>query len=37
VKGNGWLDILQPLMALKIGKSELYNCFYAINNKYITR
>lgn len=34
---NGWLDVLQPLLALKIGKSELYNCFYALSNKYITR
>lgn len=34
---NGWLDILQPLLALKMAKDELYNCFYALNNKYITR
>ncbi|KAL4229019.1 hypothetical protein ACF0H5_012057 [Mactra antiquata] len=34
---NGWLDLLQPLLALKLGKSELYNCFYSLNNKYITR
>lgn len=34
---NGWLDILQPLLALKLSKSELYNCFYALTNKYITR
>ncbi|XP_045207764.1 TBC1 domain family member 23-like [Mercenaria mercenaria] len=34
---NGWLDILQPLLALKLSKAELYNCFYALTNKYITR
>ncbi|WAR04936.1 TBC23-like protein [Mya arenaria] len=32
---NGWLNILQPLLALKLGKSETYNCFYALINKYI--
>ncbi|XP_052805288.1 TBC1 domain family member 23-like isoform X2 [Mya arenaria] len=34
---NGWLNILQPLLALKLGKSETYNCFYALINKYIAR
>ncbi|ESP04792.1 hypothetical protein LOTGIDRAFT_229906 [Lottia gigantea] len=32
---NGWLDILQPLLSLKLSKAELYNCFYAIVAKYI--
>ncbi|XP_052258806.1 TBC1 domain family member 23-like isoform X2 [Dreissena polymorpha] len=34
---NGWLDLMQPLLALKLNKSDIYNCFYALNNKYITR
>ena len=34
---NGWLDILQPLISLNLGKSELYNCFYSILNKYVPR
>ncbi|XP_014663249.1 PREDICTED: TBC1 domain family member 23-like [Priapulus caudatus] len=34
---NGWLEILQPLIALKMPKSELYNCFCAIMSKYIPR
>ncbi|PVD26951.1 hypothetical protein C0Q70_12099 [Pomacea canaliculata] len=34
---NGWLDILQPLLAVKMSRSELYNCFYTLINKYIPR
>ena len=34
---NGWLDLLQPLLALKLGKAETYNCFYALINKYIPK
>ena len=34
---NGWLDILQPLLSLNLGKSDLYNCFYSILNKYVPR
>ncbi|BFZ13670.1 hypothetical protein BsWGS_16707 [Bradybaena similaris] len=34
-KENGWMDILQVLLAVKMTPSELYNCFYAIQNKYI--
>ncbi|KAL8598400.1 hypothetical protein ACOMHN_032677 [Nucella lapillus] len=34
---NGWMDILQPLLSVKMSSSELYNCFYAIINKYIPR
>ncbi|XP_041372559.1 TBC1 domain family member 23-like [Gigantopelta aegis] len=34
---SGWLDLLQPLLALKLSRSELYNCFYALVNRYIPR
>ena len=34
---NGWLEIIQPLLALKLSRAELYNCFYAIVNKFVTR
>ncbi|XP_064618289.1 TBC1 domain family member 23-like [Liolophura sinensis] len=34
---NGWLDILQPLLALKLSRAELYNCFYAMMTKYVPR
>ncbi|CAG5115951.1 unnamed protein product [Candidula unifasciata] len=34
-KENGWMDILQVLLAVKMTQSELYNCFYSIQNKYI--
>lgn len=34
---NGWLDILGPLVALRMEKSDLYNCFYALITKYIPR
>ena len=36
-KENGWLDILQPMLAMKYGKADLYNCFYAFITKYIPR
>ena len=34
---NGWMDILQPLLSVKMSCSELYNCFYALINKYVPR
>ncbi|XP_021341052.1 TBC1 domain family member 23-like [Mizuhopecten yessoensis] len=34
---NGWLDILQPLLSQKLGRGEVYNCFYSLTNKYIPR
>ncbi len=37
LQNNGWLEILQPMLALKLSKSELYNCFYALVTKYIPR
>ncbi|XP_030059929.1 TBC1 domain family member 23 isoform X1 [Microcaecilia unicolor] len=33
----GWLYLLKPLAELQIPRSDLYNCFYAIMNKYIPR
>ena len=32
---NGWMDILQVLLTLKMTRSEIYNSFYAILNKFI--
>lgn len=29
--------LLKPLLGLKLPRSDLYNCFYAIMNKYIPR
>jgi hypothetical protein len=34
---NGWMDILQLLLSVKMSASELYNCFYAVLNKYVPR
>ena len=34
---NGWLDILGPLVALRLERADLYNCFYAVMTKYIPR
>ncbi|KAL4656497.1 TBC1 domain family member 23-like isoform X2 [Arapaima gigas] len=32
-----WPDLLKPLLGLQLSRSDLYNCFYAIMNKYIPR
>lgn len=32
-----WIHLLQPLVDLNLPRSDLYNCFYAIMNKYIPR
>ncbi|XP_055364328.1 TBC1 domain family member 23 isoform X2 [Betta splendens] len=32
-----WPHLLKPLLALHLPRSDLYNCFYAIMNKYIPR
>uniref|UniRef100_W5MXE0 TBC1 domain family member 23 n=1 Tax=Lepisosteus oculatus TaxID=7918 RepID=W5MXE0_LEPOC len=32
-----WPDLLRPLLTLRLPRSDLYNCFYAIMNKYIPR
>ncbi|KAL3885206.1 hypothetical protein ACJMK2_025294 [Sinanodonta woodiana] len=37
ISGNGWLEILQPLLSIKVGRSEIYNMFYTIQNKFIPR
>ncbi|XP_043394535.1 TBC1 domain family member 23 isoform X6 [Chelonia mydas] len=33
----GWIHLLKPLVHLRIPRNDLYNCFYAIMNKYIPR
>ncbi|KAM4699967.1 TBC1 domain family member 23 isoform 2-T2 [Discoglossus pictus] len=32
-----WIHLLKPLVDLQLPRSDLYNCFYAIMNKYIPR
>uniref|UniRef100_H2ZYX5 TBC1 domain family member 23 n=1 Tax=Latimeria chalumnae TaxID=7897 RepID=H2ZYX5_LATCH len=32
-----WTDLLKPLVGLQLARSDLYNCFYGIMNKYIPR
>ncbi|KAK9973289.1 hypothetical protein ABG768_024029 [Culter alburnus] len=32
-----WPHILKPLLGLQLSRRDLYNCFYAIMNKYIPR
>ncbi|KAG8590713.1 hypothetical protein GDO81_006861 [Engystomops pustulosus] len=32
-----WLYLLKPLVDLDLSRSDFYNCFYAIMNKYIPR
>ncbi|MCI4375539.1 hypothetical protein PGIGA_G00110690 [Pangasianodon gigas] len=32
-----WPNLLKPLLGLQLVRSDLYNCFYAIMNKYIPR
>ncbi|XP_059543954.1 TBC1 domain family member 23 isoform X3 [Myotis daubentonii] len=32
-----WIHLLKPLVRLQLPRSDLYNCFYAIMNKYIPR
>uniref|UniRef100_A0A3B3QIV0 TBC1 domain family member 23 n=1 Tax=Paramormyrops kingsleyae TaxID=1676925 RepID=A0A3B3QIV0_9TELE len=32
-----WPDLLRPLLSLRLPRGDLYNCFYAIMNKYIPR
>ena len=34
---NGWLEILRPMMALKLDRPQLYNCFSSFVDKFITR
>ncbi|XP_041319877.1 TBC1 domain family member 23 isoform X2 [Pyrgilauda ruficollis] len=33
----GWIHLLRPLVHLHLPRSDLYNCFYAIMNKFIPR
>ncbi|XP_058633998.1 TBC1 domain family member 23 isoform X2 [Onychostoma macrolepis] len=32
-----WPHILKPLLGLQLSRKDLYNCFYAVMNKYIPR
>jgi len=34
---NGWLEIVQPLLSLRMPRSDIYNTFYAVINKYIPK
>ncbi|KAF7993865.1 hypothetical protein HCN44_011134 [Aphidius gifuensis] len=36
-RGNGWLELLGPLVALKLPRSSTYNLFEAIRDVYIPR
>ena len=36
-KGNGWLELLGPLIALKLPRAATYNLFEAIRDIYIPR
>ncbi|KAL0267136.1 UNVERIFIED_CONTAM: hypothetical protein PYX00_009489 [Menopon gallinae] len=36
-KGNGWIELLLPILSLKQPKSETYNIFEAIVNLYIPK
>uniref|UniRef100_T1IWL1 TBC1 domain family member 23 n=1 Tax=Strigamia maritima TaxID=126957 RepID=T1IWL1_STRMM len=34
---NGWIEILAPLLALKLSRDKLYKCFHAIRSKFTPR
>jgi hypothetical protein len=36
-KDNGWIEILQPIMSMKLSKNENYNFFSSILNRYIPK
>jgi hypothetical protein len=36
-KGNGWIEILLPLLSLKLPRSETYNLLDSILHQYIPR
>ncbi|XP_065342943.1 TBC1 domain family member 23 isoform X2 [Cloeon dipterum] len=36
-KGNGWIEILLPLLSLKLPRAETYNLFDSILHQYIPR
>jgi hypothetical protein len=36
-KDNGWLEIIQPLLTLKLKRHEVYGLFCGIINRYIPR
>uniref|UniRef100_H2Z092 TBC1 domain family member 23 n=1 Tax=Ciona savignyi TaxID=51511 RepID=H2Z092_CIOSA len=36
-KSNGWTNVLQPLLGLGLDLADLYNCFYALESRYVPR
>nr|CAB3266834.1 TBC1 domain family member 23-like [Phallusia mammillata] len=36
-KGNGFVRVLKPLLALGFNRADLYNCFYAMMSRYVPR
>ena len=34
---NGWIEVIQPLIALKLTKEEVYCCFEVIVKKYVPK
>ncbi|XP_017775645.1 PREDICTED: TBC1 domain family member 23 [Nicrophorus vespilloides] len=34
-RGNGWIELLLPIITLKVGKSTIYNLFEGIRDMYI--
>ncbi|XP_050035102.2 TBC1 domain family member 23 [Dermacentor andersoni] len=34
---NGWMEVLEPLIALHLSKEELYICFHALITTYVPR
>ncbi|XP_051778534.1 TBC1 domain family member 23-like [Erpetoichthys calabaricus] len=37
LENHSWPDLLKPILRLRLPRSDLYNCFYAIMSKYIPR
>lgn len=37
VADNGWLEVIQPLLAMKYSRTELYNSFYTVVTRYLPR
>ncbi|XP_078486638.1 TBC1 domain family member 23-like [Ciona intestinalis] len=34
---NGWTSVLRPLLGLNLDLGDLYNCFYALQSRYVPR
>ncbi|XP_029647617.1 TBC1 domain family member 23 isoform X2 [Octopus sinensis] len=37
IPDNGWLEVIQPLLAMKYNRIELYNSFYTVVNRYLPK